>query len=296
MNLGSLYSINNRDRCHPKVTAYYFKEWNEFQMMYHSHEAIEIMYVLSGQCIIEINGKALHLKKNQFVLIDSQVPHRLIVNKDQPCRMLNLEFTLTEVTSRFPSIKELAKESKEIQGLLSSEQDYHLLKDNNGVYNSLRNLVLELDSKSNDNQLLVYLLISQLLVLISRTVAEAKVKSFQQSDVYVKKVVNYLHENYDYDIKIEDLSSLTHLHPNYLHRIFKETMDCTIIDYLTKIRINKAKMLISQTDIPITDVSSFIGMNSSQYFSKVFKKYTGYTPMEYRKHVCNTYKRFDVKS
>lgn len=60
-------------------------------------------------------------------------------------------------------------------------------------------------------------------------------------------------------------------------------MGCTIIEYLTKIRIEKAKMLITQTDIPITKVASFIGMNSSQYFSKVFKKHIGITPSALRK-------------
>lgn len=286
INLGSLYQISSSKGYHPKVTAYYFKEWDGFYMANHTHSSMEIMYVISGECRVEVERQDFQMKKHQFIFIDSEVPHRLIVEKNKPCRMLNLEFALTEMNRTFPPINELAEESKELQELLVMKEAYHFLKDRNGVFHSLRNLVLELDSQMNDtsdNYLMVHILFTQLLLLIARNVVQAKNESTQLSNLYLKKVIEYLHENYDYDIRIEHLSAITHLHPNYIHRIFKESMGCTIIEYLTKIRIEKAKMLITQTDIPITKVASFIGMNSSQYFSKVFKKHIGITPSALRK-------------
>ncbi|KAB7670774.1 helix-turn-helix domain-containing protein [Bacillus sp. B1-b2] len=285
MGKGSLSHFSD-GRLYPKVTAYYFREWNGFHMPSHSHAAIEIMYVISGECLVEVKKEKLNLKKSQFILIDSQIPHKLIVNKDQPCRMLNIEFILTEMQRTFPTLYELAQENEELHELLTNKQSYYLLRDRNEVFQSLRNLVLELDkrwNKDKDNYLMVHILISQLLVLIARNLLETKQDSNQQTGIYLKKVMEYLHENYDYEIKMDHLSAITHLHPNYLHRIFKESTGCTIIDYLTKIRIEKAKMLITQTDIPITKISSFVGMNSSQYFSKVFKKYTGTTPTALRR-------------
>lgn len=285
-NSGSLYQISSSKGYHPNVTAHYFKEWDGFYMACHTHSSMEIMYVISGECKVEVEMQELQMKKHQFIFIDSDVPHRLIVEKNKPCRMLNLEFALTNMNRTFPTINELAEESDELQELLARNEAYHLLKDRNGVFHSLRNLVLELDNRMNevrDNYLMVHILFTQLLLLIARNVADTKDQSIQLSNPYLKKVIEYLHENYDYDIKIEQLSTITHLHPNYLHRIFKESMGCTIIDYLTKIRMEKAKMLITQTDIPITEVASFIGMNSSQYFSKVFKKHIGITPSALRK-------------
>ncbi|MFC4387908.1 AraC family transcriptional regulator [Gracilibacillus marinus] len=274
---------------HPKVTAYYFKEWTNFHMDFHTHDSIEIMYVISGECTVEVVDERLLMKKNQFVLINRKVPHRLIVG-EKPCRMLNLEFKLTNMHRKFPSLFELAEESRDLHELLTHAYTFHFLKDTNGVFHSLRTLVLELDTSLNndkDNYLMVHILITQVLLLIARNIDEAKNQSQQESSMYVKKVVEYIHENYDYDIKVEQLSALTHLHANYLHRIFKETMGCTIVEYLTKVRIEKAKLFITQTDIPITDIASFIGMNSSQYFSKVFKKETGSTPTDYRKNALS---------
>lgn len=263
-------------------------------MGFHKHGAIEIMYVMSGECLVEIESQQLIMKKNQFVLIDSKVPHRLIVEKGKPCRMLNVEFILTDDTKRnYPTVYELSEESEELKELFKGEKTYYYLKDMNGVLHTLRNLVFELDmgrSHNKDNYLMVQLLLTQLLLLIARNIAEINHKAINEKDMYVKQIIKYLHENYDYEIKMDQLSKRMHLHPNYLHRIFKDSMNCTIVDYLTDIRIEKAKLLISQTDIPITQIAGFIGMNSSQYFSKVFKKYTGMTPTTFRKISCHTLK------
>ena len=284
--------IKEKKQCYPRVTAYYFKEWNGFEMEFHTHRAIEIMYVMSGDCLVEIDSVSLKMKKNQFVLIDSQVPHRLIVKKDKPLRMLNVEFALIDKERDYPTLYELMKESIELQEYTKEGKAFYYLKDSNGVLHTLKSLVFELDMGRNekDNFLMVQLLLTQLLILIARNISETKNKSNDEKDIYVKQIIKYLHENYDYDIKMEQLSEKMHLHPNYLHRIFKESMDCTIMSYLNDIRIEKAKLLISQTDIPITEISGFIGMNSSQYFSKVFKQQIGTTPTEYRREYRNTTK------
>lgn len=273
------------------VTAYYFKEWDHFMMDFHTHRAIEIMYVMSGKCIVEVESDRLEIRSHQFVLIDSTIPHRLIVNNQQPCRMLNVEFILTNTGKNFPPLYELIADSDEWKQAFTEAKSYYLLKDTSGILPILRNLVFELDMslhKKINNDLMIQLLLTQILLLIARNIIEMKSKAIEQKDIYVKQIIKFLHENYDFDLKMEHLSARMHLHPNYLHRIFKESMNCTIISYLTKIRIEKAKLLISQTDIPITEIAGYVGMNSSQYFSKLFKKHTGMTPTAYRKSCHHT--------
>ncbi|UOQ86978.1 AraC family transcriptional regulator [Gracilibacillus salinarum] len=274
---------------HPKVVAYYFKEWRGFDMPFHSHKAIEIMYVISGECLVEVGNRSFQLKKGRFIFIGSEVPHRLFVKPDGICRMLNLEFILTKRNRSFPSLDELADENNPLYNFLNINQAFLLLRDINGiVLNSLKQLVLELDKgNESDNYLMVHLLLSQLLLQVSENVEKTKERPIKQTDIYIRKVIDYIHENYDYDIKIEELAQLVHLHPNYLHRIFKGALNITIMEYLTNFRIDKAKMLLTRSDIPVTDISNYVGMNSSQYFSKVFKKETGATPIEYRRKEIN---------
>ncbi|MNC19886.1 Bifunctional transcriptional activator/DNA repair enzyme AdaA [compost metagenome] len=104
----------------------------------------------------------------------------------------------------------------------------------------------------------------------------------QNTGLYVKQIIEFLHQNYDQPIQVGDVASAVNLHPGYMQRIFKTRTGKTIISYLTEVRIEKAKMLLLQTDVPILDISDYVGIGSRQYFHTLFKKYTGQTPTEYR--------------
>ncbi|SER69368.1 AraC-type DNA-binding protein [Gracilibacillus ureilyticus] len=281
MYKNSIYNSLQHNHIYPEITYYYYKDWEEFRMETHTHPAIEIMYMVRGKCKIVVNNTQYTLNQKQFILIDSNIPHRLTVEKGKPCRMLNIEFTLHK-SSHYSVLGSLVNECSEVKEFLQNQKPYIIQKDIKEVYQSLRNLVFELDNKKYEQKTMVNLLISQLLIQISRNQLESKVRELQDADYYVSKIINYLHENYDGHIKTADLSELVHLHPNYLHKIFRNTMNCTIIEYLTKIRMDKAKMLLNKTDMSVTEITEFVGITSSQYFSKIFKKATGLTPMKYR--------------
>lgn len=70
---------------------------------------------------------------------------------------------------------------------------------------------------------------------------------------------------------------------DYLNRIFRQTTGKTIFQYLTEVRISHAKELLGTTSLKISQVSEKVGFSDESYFSKVFKKMTGMTPMNYMK-------------
>lgn len=287
----SFYSANQINHYHPEVVAYYYKEWQDFQMPFHAHEAIEIMYVISGDCHVELENDMIPLKKGQFIMIDSYIQHRLIIGDGKPCRMLNVEFILNDKSGVFPSIKELAQENENLQSLLGDKQAFIVLKDVEGLHQTLKSLVLELGEKDRANSAIItQTFISQLILKIARIAVQSKERTSLPTDIYIKEVINHIHHNYDVDLKIADLASIVYLHPSYLHRIFKESMECTIMEYITEIRIDKAKMLLSKTDIPITEISEYVGINSRQYFSFLFKKMTHKTPQNYRRKTQKIHK------
>ncbi len=288
MNQISLYHRELlNDHYHPKVAAYYFKQWDSYHMPFHTHEEVEIMYVIDGKCTVETEEEAISMKKGDFILLDSNVPHRLMIEKHSPCRMLNVEFSFCKKEGSFPSIKELAAENKDLTQFLLNKQSYAVLKDSNDIYHTLKNLVLELDKKESGRNMMVQLYLGQLLNQVARLVMEEREKNsdHQQANVYVKKTIEYLHHNYDCDIQVKDVSQAVCLHPGYLHRIFKKQTGYTIMEYLTSLRMEKAKMLLADTDIPVIEISYYIGINSRQYFSLLFKRHTNMTPGEYRKSV-----------
>ncbi|WP_420851028.1 AraC family transcriptional regulator [Paenibacillus alba] len=272
---------------HPHVMAYYFKQWQGFHMPFHRHDAIEIMYTIQGVCDIEVQTEpaqtqSVRLKKGEFIVIDANVSHRLIVDEALPCRMLNVEFRWMEQKVVFPSIQQLASEDKLLASLMEVRTPYLILRDPDEVYHIMKSLVLELDKAAAKSETMVQLLFAQLLIRIARLRQKAMAGGLAQSEWYVKQSMDYLHQNYDRDIQVKDIAGAVNLHPGYLQRIFKTVTGQTLMGYLTVIRMEKAKMLLLETDVPISEISEYIGVGSRQYFHLLFKDYTSLTPTEFR--------------
>lgn len=100
---------------------------------------------------------------------------------------------------------------------------------------------------------------------------------------YINSALKFINEHYSDDISLEDVAASTFMHPGYLSQLLKKHTNESYIDYLTKIRIEKAKELLVTTDEKVAAIGSRVGYNYSQYFHKIFKTVTGVTPVEYRK-------------
>jgi len=268
-----------------QVEAYYFKAWINYDMDFHSHNGIEIMYVINGSCVVEAGEGIIKMKAGELILIDSNISHKLTVSKNNSCRMLNIEFTFNDKEILLPSLRQLADSVEAVKLLFMSRENYILLKDSGDVYPILKSVIIELGKKSIDSVFLQQLLLDQLIIKISQLYQEAQGKDEGNTSIYIKKAKNYIACNYDYDISVQDIAKCINIHPGYLHRIFKKNTGNTIIEYLNNMRIEKAKMLLSNTEIPVTDISSYVGINSLQYFTFLFKKNTNITPLQYRKSI-----------
>lgn len=284
MESNSLYHPRLRSGDYqPKVNYYYFKQWDDFHMPFHEHNSVEIMYVITGLCQIDVAKSSFELKKGDFILIDANVSHRLIVRSNQPCRMLNIEFVFEGSTGFAPSMKQLVGGSHSLITWLSSQEPYVILKDTDEIYHTLKSLVIQLDEHGTDNEMMIQLLLAQLMIRIASIAIKAKSHDQQPSDGYVKNAITYIQHHYDYDIQVKDIAASVNVHPGYLHRIFKASLGCTVMEYLATIRMEKAKMLLAHTNIPISDIAGYVGINSREYFSSLFKKYTNSTPLHFRK-------------
>lgn len=256
-------------------------------MAFHTHESTEIMYVIDGRCKVEVKSsqeadEEIILKKGEFVILDARTSHRLEVTS--PCRMLNVEFALSPEESVLVSLESASKHDPELRELLYETSSHIVLRDPSEVYHVLKRLVLELDRPSADKAM-TEMLFLQLLMYISRLRTEQGKRQADQGDIYIKPSIEFIHQNYDREIQVKDIAQFVNLHPGYLQRIFKRQMGMTLTEMLTKVRMEKAKMLLQNTDIPIEDISEYVGVSSRQYFHLLFKKSTGSTPAQYRKSI-----------
>lgn len=110
--------------------------------------------------------------------------------------------------------------------------------------------------------------------------------SSTSEDIIIKKAKLFIEDNFQRDISLQDVADQVFLSPMYFSRFFKQHIGESFSDYLIKTRMNYAIKLLAQRR-KIEDVSYMSGYRSSRYFTRVFKRYTGYTPREYFRRVLS---------
>ena len=107
----------------------------------------------------------------------------------------------------------------------------------------------------------------------------------EKAALMMSKVKKYLEHSYmNYDLSLDSVSSLLHLNASYLSSIFKRYTGINFIDYITNLRISAAKEYLGDPFKSVSEIAAMVGYDSSSYFCRAFKKNTGFTPTEYRKH------------
>ena len=108
-------------------------------------------------------------------------------------------------------------------------------------------------------------------------------------DKLISQISLYVKENLgDSGLSLKKISELNYVNPSYLSRIFKEVSGTTFMDYLVHARIDKAKKLLENTNLKIYEIAEIVGIADPNYFSKYFKKYTNYTPAQYKEEFSST--------
>lgn len=99
----------------------------------------------------------------------------------------------------------------------------------------------------------------------------------------LKNARSFILSNYNKNISIDDVARDSSISSSYLSHLFKEKLNFTVNSYITRIRIEKSIELMDKRELTIGEISKKVGFNSQNYFTKIFKKYIGVTPINYRK-------------
>lgn len=102
-------------------------------------------------------------------------------------------------------------------------------------------------------------------------------------DQMLKTVTDYIEDHLDSELTVSALCRVGHMSKNMLYKKFQDTFGCTINEYITAMRIQKAKILLESTNKPIQEIGELAGMEHPAHFCRTFKKLTGMAPTVYRK-------------
>ena len=98
----------------------------------------------------------------------------------------------------------------------------------------------------------------------------------------VEMAKEYIDGHYSKDISLDDVSRIVNISPYYFSKIFKEETGVNFIEYLTQIRMDRAKELLTDSSYSMKEICAKIGYADPNYFSRTFKKNVGVTPTEYK--------------
>jgi len=105
----------------------------------------------------------------------------------------------------------------------------------------------------------------------------------------IRLACNYVIEHIDEKIGLAEVSDALGISKNYLCSLFKQETGENFLNYVTRMKMERAKYLLKEKDMKIYEVSNFLGYSDTAYFAKLFRKYCNMTPYEYKKSECEYY-------
>lgn len=143
--------------------------------------------------------------------------------------------------------------------------------------------------KSLENIESISAYIHEILILIFDKTIEKEIK-IEESDNkklnhlnrVLEPALKYIEENYREEMFLEKMASISNVSPYYFSKLFKKEMGMNFTTYVTKYKVEKAKEMLKNTDIPIVNIAAELGYYECGYFTKIFKKIEGVTPTKYR--------------
>lgn len=98
----------------------------------------------------------------------------------------------------------------------------------------------------------------------------------------IQKILQYIHANYPQDITVKSMSQYVMMGENYVSTLFKKKTGQTLIHYLHQVRVNQAVQYLIHSDLPVYEIGNRVGFVNDNYFIKIFKRLTAYTPSQFR--------------
>ena len=99
----------------------------------------------------------------------------------------------------------------------------------------------------------------------------------------VQDMIHYIHKNYEQELSLDVLGEIFQMNGVYLGQIFKKEVGVTFLKYLTNVRMEEAKRLLTEENCTVAKTARKVGYYTSQYFARVFARTVGMKPQEYKK-------------
>ena len=246
------------------TSAHYVGDWHSIP---HTHNYTELFYVISGQCQFCVEDECFSVTANQLVVINPNVMHTEKCYESQSMEYIaigldGLRLGSSKTTN--PQFRIFCHSSNE------------------AILDCMQNILHEMQNQSAQYQAVCNAYIEILATLLVRC-ASASSQSGSLVSRQCHMVRQYIEQHYKERLTLELLAAVANADKFYLAHNYKEIYGIAPISHMVVCRIQEAKQLLSETDLPLTKISRSLGFSSPSYFSQSFRKVEGISPADYRK-------------
>jgi len=259
-----------------KITDAKFWSNTGWSFLNASSKDFELCFFTDGATNMFFNDVKIQLKAGDIFFQDNE--------QSSTCENGNFTFFTVAFSIDSTQNNALYKQVKELISFMNKQINILSTKSIESLYKCIFREHMLLKSFSEIN---IKFLFIQLLIEISRAF-----KTKKSSDAYLNQAkyskiawetAIYISENLERRLTLSEIGKKQKLNPRYLDKIFKNDTGLTIIQYHQHLKVDKAKKLLRSSTLSIIEISTELNFPSSQYFSHVFKKLSGLTPLQYRK-------------
>jgi AraC-like DNA-binding protein/quercetin dioxygenase-like cupin family protein len=277
------------------------------QLPMHRHGFNELVFVLDGSAthqihIPHVGSYECKISKGDIFIINPDEEHTFTFEEGERLDILNINFQSSFLDGTFIQGKNEVRvmDFVYLQPSLPLNVRFgNILKltDNEmqSIITQVDNMMIELKEQNIGYIHVIGLYMALIFTLLSRKYNQAMTSGLvlksnkEQSMSNIYRVMGFIEHHFTEEISKEELAQIGICSVRNLSRKFKECTGETVLEFMHRLRVDKSRRLLIETDMKITDIASLVGFNDISFFNKTFKKRMNITPREYReKHQLET--------
>ena len=242
------------------------------------HENIEIIHITKGEGLISINGQSMSVRNGDVVVIGPNQLHALASGDE------HIEYRYLIVDHSFCLANGFDSNRNAFQSKINDKQVDTLMKK--------LHLAYEMPDDAAYRTLTIRTVVLQLLLLLCNhhSCPSEYNAHYQRGAAYTKKAIDYINAAYDKNFSLDDVAAFVGISKCYLSREFHRYTGYPFVAYVNHTRCKKAQQMLSDDRLEINEVGRRCGFESASYFARIFRRYIGISPAEYRAKISKVQK------
>lgn len=264
------------------IEHYFFKE-NGTIFPPHWHEQFMLMYIQKGVLLLKCGGQEILTDQDSIAIVNPNEIHSG-ENPELDLEYYSLKVDLLLLLGNQPDLQQTIYTELLLKNRLIFQNK---ISNDSFLLGCIKNIIKEFQQKREGYELalrgLCYQILTELLRNYTKTVPDQSQLDMQYRRLkQIKPAITYMESHLADKITLGNLSEVTHLSPVHFSRVFKMVSGFSPIEFLNRMRVQKASQLLVNTDKTILEIALETGFNDGNYFSRFFKKCRMETPREFR--------------